>query len=368
MRSDMRSDMEQLTRLAPGAANCVRFGNVQAGESVLLLVEPGTDERVIEAIDVAAKLTGADVSVLLKEPTAPGQPVAPVVAAAMKAADMLFDFGGPTSHSKDGFLACFDHGTRYLLVRPEPEALIAESALVPNELLYLLGTRLQRIIREKPALHVTDEKGSDFRIEPVPGSVGAYIGSLPYECGPAVPGYIGTFPGATTVFGDLAYSANGRLVLDAALTFDTPSEPIAFTVEGGWVTDIAGGPEAAVMREAAAPHHNATRLAECGLGLNPKVRLQPGPSRLDAARAVNIMSWTRRAGTFFVAMGGNQLLGGTDPSAATPQFGLLTRPTITAGDTTVVRNGRLVMTEEPDDELFDLCDKFGGRRWLTPEP
>lgn len=355
-------------RLAAGATNCVRYGNVQPGESVLLLAEPGTHEQVIEAISFAAKAAGADVSVLIKEPTPFGVPLAPVVAAAIKAADMLYDFGGPTSHAEDGFLAMFDHGTRYLLVRPEPDALTAESALLPVELLYAIGSRAQRTIREHPALHVTAPNGTDFRVEPTPGSIGAYIGPKPYESGPAVPGYIGTFPGSTVVFGDLRYSANGRLVLDAAMTFDEPSEPIVFTVEDGWVTDISGGPEADVMRETAAPHRNANRLAECGFGLNTKVPLRVGASRLEAARAVNIMSWTRRAGTFFVAMGGNQLLGGTDSSRATPQFGLIKGATITADDVTVVRDGKLVLAEEPDAELVEICEQVGGTRWLEQAP
>src|ERR1700722_6124127 len=225
--------MNRLVRLAPGAANCVRFGNVRAGESVLFLTEPGWNEEVIEAISFAAKSAGASVSVLVKEPRKSAEPLDPVVAAALKAADAVFDFGGPTSHSEAGFLASFDYGTRYLLVRPEPEALLAESALVPNELIYLLGSRAQKIVRENPALHVTDDKGSDFRIETVPGTIGAYIGSRPYESGPGGPGSIGPSPGATTVFGDLNYTGNGRLVLDAALTFDEPSEPISLTIKDG---------------------------------------------------------------------------------------------------------------------------------------
>jgi 2,5-dihydroxypyridine 5,6-dioxygenase len=358
--------MNELLRLAAGAANCIRFGNVHSGETVLLLVEPGMDDHVIEAISFAAKSVGAEVCVLVKEPTKLGQPLNPVVAAAIKATDMLYDFGGPTSHSEAGFLASFDYGTRYLLVRPEPEALIAESALVPNELIYLFGTRTQKIVRENPALHITDDKGSDFRVEPIPGTIGAYIGPRPCESGPAVPGYIGTFPGATTVFGDINYTGNGRLVLDAALTFDIPSEPIVFTIKDGWVTGISGGPEADFMWETAQSARNATRLAECGFGLNPKVPLLPAVSRSDAARAVNIMSWSRRAGTFFIAMGGNQLLGGTDPSSATPMFGVVKQPTITAGDVIVVKDGRLVMADQPDTEIVELCQRFGGTAWLTP--
>jgi hypothetical protein len=360
--------MTDVTHLAAGAANCIRFGNVQRGESVLLLIEPGTDRTVVQAIHEAALAVGADVNVLLKEPTPRGEPLAPIVAAAIQAADMHYDFGGPTSHSEAGFLASFDYGTRYLLVRPEPQALTDESALVPNELIYLFGKRTQKIVRDNPEIHVTDDKGTDFRMRTLAGTIGAYIGPLPYESGPAVPGYIGTFPGATTVWGDLEYTANGRIALDAALTFDEPSEPIVFTIEDGWVTNISGGPEADVMWESAQKHTNATRLAECGFGLNPKVSLIPGESRLDAARAVNIMSWSRRAGTFFMAMGGNQLLGGTDPSIATPQFGVVKRPTITAGDITIVKDGRLVMADEPDQELLELCNQHGGTQWLTPAP
>ena len=357
--------MNQLTPLAPGAVNCIRWGNVQAGELVLLLVEPATDELVIEAISFAAKSAGAEVSVLVKEPRPFGEQLSPIVAGAMKAADLVYDFGGPSSHSEAGFLAGFDYGTRYTLVRPEAETLTTESALLPTEIGYYIGNRVQTMIRANPSIRVTDGKGTDFRIRPTPGSVGGFIGPRPYEPGLAVPGYISTFPGLSTVFGDLDYTANGKLVLDKAMVFDAPSVPITFTVEDGWVTDVSGGPEAEVIREAARPHKNGNRLAEVGMGLNPKVPLRLGSSPLPEARAVNIMQMTRRAGTLFVAMGGNHLLGGTDPSKGTPQFGIIVKPTITAGDSTLVSDGKLVLAEEPDQELVELCEKYGGTKWLT---
>ena len=46
-------------------------------------------------------------------------------------------------------------------------------------------------------------------------------------------------------------------------------------------------------------------------------------------------------------------------------FGFLARPTITAADVIVVAEGKLVMTEEPDEPLVELCEKLGGTQWLT---
>ena len=353
-------------QLKEGALNCARFGNVKAGEHVLVLAEPGADQAVIEAISGAAKAAGGVISLLVKEPTPIGVPLAPPVAAAIKAADLVYDLGFPTVHSEAGFLASFDYGTRNLIVRPEAVVLASEAAKFPLEIFFLLGKRTQAMVRKNPAVHVTDDKGTDFCIEAVPGAVGPYIGSLPYEPGLAVPGYIGTFPPGTTVWGDLNYTANGTLVLDAALSFTNPTQPIVLKVKNGWVIEILGDEEADAIRKAVHGHTNANRFAECGFGLNPKVSFAAGTATSVAARASTVLSWTRRAGTFFIGMGGNTLMGGRDASTVVPIYGVLKHPTVTVGDDTLVKTGRLVMLDPPDDELVSLCEKFGGTEWLIP--
>jgi len=358
--------MNELAQLTHGALNCVRFGNVKAGEHVLILAEPGADDAVIEAISIAAKGAGGVVSVLVKEPTPIGVPLAPPVAAAIQAADLVYDLGFPTVHSEAGFLAAFDHGTRNLIVRPEAGVLASEAARFPLEIFFLLGKRTQARIRKQPSVHVVDDKGTDFHIEAVPGAVGPYIGPLPYEPGPAVPGYIGTFPPGTTVWGDLNCSANGTLVLDAAFSFEAPGESIVWKVKDGWIVEIDGGREAAAIREAIHGRPNANRFAECGFGLNPKVSLAPGTAQSVAARVSTVLSWTRRAGTFFVGMGGNTLMGGRDASTVVPIYGVLKRPTVAAGAEVLIDAGRLTMLDMPDDELVSLSNKAGGKEWLEP--
>lgn len=331
--------MSALLPLVAGADNCVRFANVTAGEQVVLLAEPSTSQLVIDALATASASRGASVSVLVKEPTPLGTPLAAPVAAAMKAADMVFDLGYPTVHSEAGFVASFDYGARNLIIRPDPAALADEAARWPIEEFYALGRRTQALLREKATVRVTDPNGTDLTMAVLPGAVGAYIGPVPYEPGPAVPGYIGTFPPGTTVWGDLDCTANGRLVADAAYHYPRLSTPVAFTIENGWVTKVEGGHEASVIWGLTEGIVNANRLAECGFGLNPKVSPAPPQASSAAAAASSVLAWTRKAGAFFFAMGGNTLMGGKHRSALVPVYAIVTRPTLTIGDQVVIEDG-----------------------------
>lgn len=345
--------------LLEGARNCVRFGNVKPDEQVLLLAEPSTPQSVIELLGFAVGEAGGQVTVLTKAPTPLGTPLPPIVDCALKAADLVYDLGYPTVHSEAGFLASFDWGTRNLIVRPDPEALASEAARFPLELFYVMGKTTQAQVREQRQLRVTNDKGTDLRMEVVPGSVGAYIGPRPYEPGPAVPGYIGTFPPGTTVWGDLNYSATGTLVFDAAYHYLSPAEPIVLEIENGWVKSIEGGSEADEIRRLTEGIENATRFAECGFGLNPKVVRPRASGRAGAADASAVLGWTRKAGTFFAAMGGNTLMGGTDASRLVPIYGVVAKPTVTIGDLRVVDDGRLTLIAEPDPSLVSAASAFG---------
>jgi 2,5-dihydroxypyridine 5,6-dioxygenase len=358
------SDASLAAQLLDGARNCMRFGNVKPGEEMLILSEPSAELSVIDALRAAGIEVGARVSVLVKEASSISEPVSPIVAAALAAADMVWDLGYPTAHTQAGFIAAFDHGTRNLIVRPEAQVLASEAALLPPEIFFLLGKRSQALVREFPRVHVTDRKGTDFRIEPLPSAVGPYSGLLPYEPGWAVPGYMGTFPPGTTIWGDFNFSARGTVALDAAYHFLSPSEPIVWVIEGGWVVDVQGGPEADEIKSAIAGHKNANRVAELGFGLNPKVTLDAGAGESRAARSSNVLSWSRRAGTFFFGMGGNALMGGQERSTVVPIYGVLFEPTVTVGDTVLIDGGRLADISDPDDELLALCDQLGGRHWL----
>ena len=171
--------------LLQGARNCVRFGNPSPGDLAMVLAEPTSDEHVVGALAEALREIGATVHVLVKEPTPLGEPLSPVVGAALRAADLVFDLGYPTVHSEDGFYASFDYGTKNLIVRPEAVALMSEAARYPIELFYEMGRRTQAQLREERTVHVTSESGTDFRMSVEPGAVGAWIGERPYRAWPS---------------------------------------------------------------------------------------------------------------------------------------------------------------------------------------
>ena len=341
-----------------GGRNCIKFSNVRRGEQVLLLAEPGVEQLGLEALTIAAKEVGADAFVLWKDKLVFGRPLAGIVFEAMKAADMVFDFGYPTVHTKEGWLANVDYGTKNLIVRPEAEVFASPAAKFPVELWYEIGKICQRRMREAGRVRVTDANGTDFSMRVRPGGIGAYIGPRPYEPGPAVPGFHGTFPPGTTVWGDIDYTANGTICLDAAYSFPRFDPPVRLTVEDGWVTRI-DGPQADALRQLVDSVHNANRLNEMGFGMNPKVSLNfEAPTA--GARIGRVLGGTRRAGTFFYGMGGNILLGGKESCAQPPIYSILTKPTVFAGDTLLVDNGHLVVLDLP--EIQEFASRFGEPR------
>ncbi|MDT3701056.1 MAG: hypothetical protein RO469_16750 [Thermincola sp.] len=287
------STRNEIEPLLSGARNCIRFGNVKKGEQVLLFAETGIDNVILEALSVAAKEAGANVSVLIQDPI---------------------------------------------------------------ELWYKIGKKCQRIIRENPVVRITDNKGTDLTMSVVGGGIGAYIGSIPREPGPATPGYIGTFPPGTTVWGDLNYTANGVVYLDGLYTHTRLNPPMKWTIENGFVTKIEGGPEVDEINGLIKGIKNANRLAEVGFGMNPKITVN-----LDAAspatRISNLLSCSRRAGALFMGIGGNSLLGGRDQSDFVSIYGILYEPTVTAGNLTIADQGKLLVLE--DDDIREAAREFG---------
>lgn len=328
-----------------GAENCLTFGNVQAGEQVLLLAEPGVDMRGLELLSLCARQRGAHPTVLVRERSGLAQPVSPVVAAALQAADMVYDFGYPIVHTREGWLANVDYGTKILIVRPDAAIFGSPAARFPLDVWYTIGAASQRRIRQAGAVRVTDAKGTDFTVRMPPGTVGPYIGPKPYEPGPAVPGYLGTWPPGTTVWGDIDYTTDGTICPDAVYTFSRLEPPMTWTIEGGYVTEIKGGLPARTLQELIRGVQNGNRVGEMGFGMNPKVSLV-----LDAStpteRAARVLAASRRAGTFFLAMGGNIIVGGRDYSPQPPIYALLTRPTVFAGDEPIIEDGHLRVLED----------------------
>lgn len=350
------STRNEIEPLLSGARNCIRFGNVKKGEQVLLFAETGIDNVILEALSVAAKEVGSNVSILIQDPIGLAEEVPPITAAALKAADMVYNFGYCITHYKAGYLACFDYGTKVLVVRPEREVLASPGAHFPIELWYKIGKKCQQIIRENPVVRITDNKGTDLTMSVVGGGIGAYIGSIPREPGPATPGYIGTFPPGTTVWGDLNYTANGVVYLDGLYTHTRLNPPMKWTIENGFVTKIEGGSEVDEINGLIKGIKNANRLAEVGFGMNPKITVNLDAAT-PAARISNLLSCSRRAGALFMGIGGNSLLGGRDQSDFVSIYGILYEPTVTAGNLTIADQGKLLVLE--DDDIREAAREFG---------
>ena len=280
--------------LAEGARNCARFGNVRAGEEVAIVSEPGVDEAVVDALAVAMKDAGARVSILIKEATGQAQALSAVHAAVLRAADAVFELGVPSAHTEAGFLAGFDYGTRQLALRPNRQVLASQAAQFPVEIFYELGRRAQRLLRSERQIHVGDDRGTDLAMVIEPGSVGGYIGPVPYEPGPAVPGYLGSFPPGSCVWGDVNYSITGRVVLDAVYEFTAPREVVVCEIDKGWITSIHGGAEAEAIAELVFSTKNAAPRRRMRIRPEPEGSAVGPRTRRGSARDPRVLDPARR--------------------------------------------------------------------------
>lgn len=348
--------MSEIVPFLNGARNCIKFGNVKAGEQVMLLVEPGYDPVTIEAISIAANEVGAKVFVLIKEQLNQGDVVPELIAQAAKGADIIYDMGHPIVQSRAAYTAIFDYGTKWIATRPERRALSSPGALFPVELFYRIGKKCQKLIRDNPVIHITDKKGTDLTIQPVPGGVGGYIGPVPGEPGPAVPGYLGTFPPGTTVWCDLNNSSKGVVYLDGIHSRTRLKTPVKFTVDGGFVTRIEGGAEADEINSMIHGIRNANRLSEFGFGMNPHITVNlDAPT--EGGRVINLVMCSRRAGTFFIGLGPDALQGGKYSGQFMPLMAMLYEPRVTAGNITLIENGKLLPLA--DSDIWDAARQYG---------
>ena len=303
---------------------------VRAGERVVVVTDP--PQRPLGELFARGALRATDNVRLMVMPVAPdhgAEPPAPV-AAAMAAADVCFL---PTSKSLS-----------HTHARQDASAAGARVASMPS-ITYEIAMRTllvdyQHIARTSEALAAMLTAASAVRLT-APGGTDLYL-DLTERTGFAdtgvftAPGAFGNLPAGEAFIAPLEGRARGTLVFDAALPIDDPDgamsdAPMVIQVCDGLARRVSGPGAHALQDIFDRLGDNARNIAELGIGANPATRISG-----------NVLECEKVVGTAHVALGNSLHIGGAT-DVPFHSDGVIQRPTILAGDVTLIEDGRLAV-------------------------
>ena len=299
---------------------------VRAGEDVLVVTDP--QRRAIgDALIECARGMDADAVLLeMTERETHGSEPPRLVAAAMRAADVVV---APTTKSlthTEARHAASQSGVRIATMPDVTEDMLVRTMNADLDAVRRRSRAVASLLTAGRTVRVTSEAGTDvtFSIEgrrgvPDDGDLrrrGAF-GNLP-----AGEGFVAPVEGRT----------RGRIVFDGSLwPIGLLDEPVVADVSDGYATQFGGprGPEFFSLLEAHG--RDAFAVAELGIGTNEAAELTG-----------NVLEDEKILGTVHVAFGDNHSFGGK-VRVESHQDGIVLRPTVTVDDDVVIDAGRLVI-------------------------
>ncbi|MEZ4522445.1 MAG: hypothetical protein R3A46_12490 [Thermomicrobiales bacterium] len=220
---------------------------VKAGENVVISADTSSDGRVVQATAEAVYALGAHPVVIWYEtrPDAQMEPPGPV-AAALKAADVWFEFGVQYILYTDARREATEAGCRHACYGGmDVEMLVRTIGRVDQDAMGELGRRLRELCMAGEVVRITDTNGTDLTC-PIDKNPPSYLGGSRQDGG----GY-SQMLGGQSGFSAKIDEVNGVMVFDGALwppaEIGPLKEPVKLTVENGYVTSIEGGPEAPIF-------------------------------------------------------------------------------------------------------------------------
>jgi hypothetical protein len=372
------TDAKGVEALRPGVENSIRFLGIQPQYKVLVGANTKTNPDLIEAIAAAIREIGAELTILIHDPPKPNEPTPKVIMEAAKSVDYYLQVGlGPGPHSRDFYILLFDYGVSAGFVTMDEPNLTEDIGTYPFEVWGEIHNRLKWKLGKGEVdpgrtvqFHATDDRGTDLRwAVKFPIDIGAWIGPEPLETGywvgsrPRVMHRAG-FGAFFLTMGDLQYTANGKLVIDATNFLGTTPEPITLNIADGRCTGMEGGELAEKLWEVAVgDYRNMDRVRELAVAIHPKSN-RPMPD-YSPDSAIPVAPIPRISyGDFSIALGGDTGVGGVDPGAEdrTSLFTMSKETTISADGEVFLDRGRLLILEDPD--LREWAKQYGDPDYL----
>jgi len=255
----------------------------------------------------------------------------PVVAAAMKKADVIFV---PTTYSIAHTKArtdATDAGARVINMPDYREDLLMSPALVEVNLKARepLIKKIAEMLTEAKEAYVTSPLGTDIKLG-LEGRKGAALTGLIHE-----PGQFGSPPDLEARITPVEGTAEGTIVVDGSITaVGLLSEPITVTVRNGFAQEIRGGEQARRFADilAKANDPNVYNIAELGIGQNPQAQLN------------GIMTEDEGAlGTIHIAVGTSGAFGGKIRTSVHLDM-IIKGTTVKLDSKTSIKDGKVVVS------------------------
>jgi len=310
-----------------------KFACVKEGEDALVLSDTSVEPSIIQALWGAADAVGARAQMLvMSSATRPWQPPPKIVQQACFASDVLIRVTGLYDWGYIPFAEEVHKYTREAIVyKPTVDTLLRLYDFDVEKMIKEVAT-VSKLYEEHKNVHITSQTGTDitFRIVDTimdddgvvkdKGEWSFLPGGNPSVC--AVPG-----------------TGEGKLVFDGTFGDSGIMTPVVLksnmelTVRKGMITEIRGGEEAKRF-ESWARALGDQNIFNCPAEF--------GPGLLDTAWMSELLLIAERVrGAIHVGIGSNLSIPGGTVAAKHHLDGLISKPTLTLDNITVVENGEL---------------------------
>jgi leucyl aminopeptidase (aminopeptidase T) len=297
---------------------------VKKREVVLIITDPER-RNIAEALYAANNEVGAEVMLFQMKPrTRHGEEPPPIIAAAMKRADVIF---APTTYS-----------ISHTQARKKASRSGARIASMPGITTDMMSTggmtadfnkiartikRLSKIVRNKKDVHITTEAGTDITFS-IAGR--KWITDDNGICHKK--GSFTNLPAGEIFIAPKEGTANGTIVIDGAFQ-DKLDTPARITVKDGMATEIIRALKVRNMLDEVGK--KGRNVAEFGIGMNPKSKI-----------IGNVLEDEKKLGTIHIAFGDNSTYGGV-VKCGVHIDGIILKPTVVLDDKkTILDKGELV--------------------------
>ncbi|TIU72050.1 MAG: hypothetical protein E5V66_18165 [Mesorhizobium sp.] len=281
-----------------------KLGNAAPRMELLIICDPYTTSNA-EPLALAAQEVGASFSIIeISAGAHHGQQLAPPVAAAMKASDLII---APTRRNIAHTQARRDAQQAGAKVICLPEAdnenfFLAAGWDADFDTLRSKIDGLAAAFTRASTARVTSKLGTDITMS-IKGrngrSLNGFANTNDISCGYCLEASLAPVEG----------TANGRIVVNASIPGIglIGAEPVSIEVKNGFAVSIEGGPEAVKFRNLLASFNdpNVYNLGELGIGMNPMCSL-------DGTMCSDESVW----GGVQLALGTSAYIGGTCKAAA----------------------------------------------------
>lgn len=300
----------------------------------VVVVSDFRQDHLAEALASAAMTVTPNVVVTTMPPRSyDGQEPEDAVAAAMLEADLVVSVVSTSITHSSAVKAALGNGARGIMLSAFVDDQLEGGGIEADfDAIAPLCHRVADLLADADEAHLTTPGGTDLtmRLDGRPGNAHSGIARQA--------GRFTTVPNIESSVSPVEGSATGVFVADASIPYygvGLLSEPVTYSVEDGYVTDIRGGRQAHAIaaKMAEVRDRAAYNIAQLSFGLNPKCVMRG--IMLDDEGVY---------GTSHIGIGTSTSLGG-DVKAPMHYDAVMWRPTLRLDGETVLEDGRWLLPE-----------------------